>query len=129
MVSTTRQIRGCPRPNPTNTVRVQSWGNPLVHVREDVTLNLRQKINAIIFDQFRSGPGRDKVSCGEYELFNSNDTRQSLSDSELGVLIPGMSITMAFVVGRYEQHPLKWCPRPGCQTQQFSTVATGGRRW
>ena len=90
---------------------------------------MRQKINAIISDQFKFGPGRNKVSCGEYELFNSNDTRQSLSDSELDVLIPGMSITMAFVVGRYEQQPLKWCPRPGCQTQHFITVATGGRRW
>ena len=45
------------------------------------------------------------------------------------MLIPGMSITMAFVIGIYEQQPLKQCPRPGCQTRQFSSLATGGRRW
>lgn len=36
---------------------------------------------------------------------------------------------MAFVIGIYEQQPLKKCPRPGCQTRQFSSLATGGRRW
>ena len=90
---------------------------------------LGQKINAIILDQFKVGPGHDKVSCGEYELFNSIDAKQPLSDSELGMLIPGMSITMAFVIGIYEQQPLKKCPRPGCPTRQFTTLASGGRRW
>ena len=88
-----------------------------------------QKINAILLDQFKAGPGHDKVSYGEYELFNSIDAKQPLSDSELGMLIPGMSITMAFVIGIYEQQPLKKCPRPGCQTRQFSTLPSGGRRW
>lgn len=69
------------------------------------------------------------MSCGEYELFNSIDARQPLSESELGMLIPGMSITMAFVIGLYEQQPVKKCPRPGCQTREYSTLATGGRRW
>lgn len=86
------------------------------------------KINAIILDQFRVGPGHDKVSCGEYELFNSIDARQPLSDPELEMLIPGMSITMAFVIGLYEQQPVKKCPRPSCQTREFSTPATGGQR-
>ena len=36
---------------------------------------------------------------------------------------------MAFVIGLYEQQPVKKCPRPGCQTREFSTLATGGRRW
>lgn len=45
------------------------------------------------------------------------------------MLRPGMCITMAFVIGIYEQQPLKKCPRPGCQTRQFSSLATGGRRW
>ena len=36
---------------------------------------------------------------------------------------------MAFVIGIYEQQPLKQCPRPGCQTRQFNALATGGRRW
>lgn len=89
----------------------------------------RQKINAIILDQFKIGPGHDKVACGEYELFNSIDARKPLSESEPGMLIPGMSITMAFVIGLYEQQAVKKCPRPGCQTREFSTLATGGRRW
>lgn len=92
-------------------------------------LTARQKINAIILDQFRVGPGHDKVSCGEYELFNSIDARQPLSDPELEMLIPGTSITMAFVIGLYEQQPVKKCPRPSCQTREFSTPATGGQRW
>ena len=92
-------------------------------------LTPRQKINAIILDQCKVGPGHNNVSCGEYELFNSIDARQLLSECELGMLVPGMSITMAFVIGLYEQQPVKECPRPGCQTREFSMLATGGRRW
>ena len=88
-----------------------------------------QKINAIILDQFKAGPGHDKVSYGEYELFNTIDARQPLSDSELGMLIPGMSITMAFVIGIYDKQLLTKCPRPGCKTRMYSHFLGGGRRW
>ncbi|KAF6232821.1 hypothetical protein HO173_009035 [Letharia columbiana] len=63
------------------------------------------KINAIVLDQFKVGSAHEKVSCGEYELFNGVDSRQPLSDSGLGTLVSGMSITMAFVIGLYEQQP------------------------
>lgn len=92
-------------------------------------LKPHQKIDAIILDQFKVGPGHDKVLCGEYELFNTIDTRQSFSGSEFKTLVPGMSITMAFVIGLYEHQPVKECPRPGCRTREFRALKTGGRRW
>ena len=88
-----------------------------------------QKINAIILDQFSASPGHEKVLSGEYELFNSIDTKQTLSPSEIGTLIPGMSVTMAFVIGLYEHQPVKRCPRPGCQTREFLKPKNGRRRW
>lgn len=69
------------------------------------------------------------VFCGEYELFNTIDTRQSLSSFEFETLVPGMNITMAFVIGLYEHRPVKECPRLGYRTREFRALKTGGRRW
>ena len=89
----------------------KSWGMRSLMFPAHETPTLRRKIDAIILGQFKAGPGHDKVSCGEYELFDSTDARKPLSDPELGMLIPDMSIIMAFVIGPYEQQPLKMCPR------------------
>ena len=79
-----------------------SWGVGASCVSDLLrTRKIRQKINAIILDQFKSGPGCEKVLCGGYELFNTIDSRQRLSTSDLEALVPVMSITMAFVIGLY----------------------------
>ena len=59
---------------------------------------------------------------GDNKLFNTGDTRQIISSSELDTLVPGMGITMAFYIGVYEHQPLKECPRPGCRMREFRAL-------
>ncbi|KAL8827153.1 MAG: hypothetical protein Q9170_007131 [Blastenia crenularia] len=84
-------------------------------------------LKAIISARFATGPGSEQVPAGEYELFNTSDTTQLLSESQSQALIPGMRITMAFIIGFYDTRPLKVCPRPGCQARTFAKVKAGGQ--
>lgn len=80
-------------------------------------------------DQFRDGLGRQKVSAGEYELFNSFDSSKAVTLSENQSLTPGMAITMAIVYGYYESGPLSHCPRPDCRTNRVVPNESGGMSW
>ena len=71
-------------------------------------------------DQFKEGPGHGKVMCGEFELLNTNDRSQ---------IIPGMSVTMAFLIGMNMWKSLEHCPRPGCKAGKFTTLPDGGKIW
>ncbi|KAL8749230.1 MAG: hypothetical protein Q9199_007812 [Rusavskia elegans] len=84
-------------------------------------------LRAIISARFSSGPGHKKVHAGEYEIFNTSDTTQVLSECDLQSLIPGMKITMAFVIGRYQHRTLEECPKPDCKARKFARKSTGGR--
>jgi hypothetical protein len=88
-----------------------------------------QKLEAIIKDQFRVGPGSEKVSSGEYELFNTFDASQTLSKSTFDTLTPGMSITMAIIIGKYGEPCLNKCPRVGCNSTRIVTNQAGGLIW
>lgn len=92
-------------------------------------LTFLQKLEAIILDQFHTGPGSKKVAAGEYELFNTSDSTQIISGSEFEGLTPGMSITMAIVVGSYHGASLERCPRPGCKSVKFMSSEAGGKIW
>ncbi|KAL8784941.1 MAG: hypothetical protein Q9213_003683 [Squamulea squamosa] len=91
------------------------------------TADYIQMLRAIISARFSSGPGRDKVQSGEYEIFNTSDNSQLLSESDGQSLVPGMKITMAFVIGRYQRRTLHQCPRPGCRAREFKRKSAGGR--
>lgn len=67
------------------------------------------------------------MCAGEYELFNTSDTAQILSESEVQGLVPGMKITMAFIIGRYQGPALDACPRPACRSRKFTKVSAGGQ--
>lgn len=84
-------------------------------------------LKAIISARFSTGAGREKVVAEEYEIFNTSDTTQMLSESDSASLVPGMKITMAFVIGRYQGRPMEDCPRPGCRTRKFTKLRTGGQ--
>jgi len=45
------------------------------------------------------------------------------------MLRPGLAMTMAMIIGRYEQGPLNNCPKPGCQSTNFVSKGAGGRIW
>ena len=86
-------------------------------------------LEAIISSQFRTGSGSDEVRSREYELYNTLDIQQPLSAGDSEKLIPGMNITMAFVVGRYQRMPMNCCPRPGCRNHDFLYQSAGGKTW
>ncbi|KAI4218987.1 MAG: hypothetical protein L6R36_008633 [Xanthoria steineri] len=98
-------------------------GRPLP-VPAEYDLNM---LRAVISARFSSGPGHKKVHAGEYEIFNTSDTAQLLSELDFQSLVPGMNITMAFVIGRYQHRTLEECPRPGCKARKFVRKSTGGR--
>ncbi|KAL8915745.1 MAG: hypothetical protein Q9172_006709 [Xanthocarpia lactea] len=84
-------------------------------------------LRAIISARFSSGPGCKKLEAGEYEIFNTSDNTQLLSDPDFQSLVPGMKITMAFIIGRYQCATLEECPRPGCRARKFTRNSAGGR--
>ena len=88
-----------------------------------------KKLEAIIEDQFRDGLGHQKVSAGEYELFNSFDSSKAVALSEDQTLTPGMAITMAIVIGQYESGPLSHCLRPDCRSTRVTPNDAGGISW
>lgn len=92
-------------------------------------LTVPQTFEAIILEQFKAGPGCKKICAGEYELFNTFDSTQIICGSEFQGLTPGMSITMAIVVGLYDGGSLERCPRPGCKSVKFTPSEAGGKTW
>ena len=84
-------------------------------------------LRAVIAARFSSGPGHKQVLAGEYEIFNTSDTTQLLSKLDFQSLIPGMRITMAFVICRNQHRTLEECPRPGCKARKFVRKSAGGR--
>lgn len=84
------------------------------------------KLEAIIMAQFDNGPGYKKICAGEYELFNTLDCSQIISRAENEVLTPGLSITMAIIIGRYHSAKSDRCPRPGCKSEEFASKESGG---
>lgn len=96
-----------------------------------------KKLEAIIGDQFSDGLGHQKVSAGEYELFNSFDSSKAVTLSEDQSLTPGMAITMAIVYGYYDGYyggyygsgPLRRCPRPDCRSRRVVPNEAGGMSW
>jgi hypothetical protein len=73
-----------------------------------------QKVEAVIQVQFSKGPGSSKVKSGEYELYDATVPGRSLLPNEFG-LRPGMRITMAIVIGQYQNSGAYRCPRFNCK--------------
>ena len=90
---------------------------------------LSQKLQAIMMAQFDNGPGYQKICAGRYELFNTLDSSQIISRTENEVLTPGLSITMAIIVGQYHSWKPTHCPRPGCKSDKFTINESGGKTW
>lgn len=76
--------------------------------------------------QFRTGPGHEKVFAGEFELYQNDEVLRQDNFKSTG-LLPGMSITMAIIVGQYGE-PLR-CPKPDCKSSLFVPSPKGGKVW
>lgn len=89
-----------------------------------------QKVEALIQAQFKKGPGRVKVRSGDYELFDQR-TGQTISKSAFYGLIPGSSITMCIIVGRYLGEGLvpQGCTRLGCRSSRIQMITTETTTW
>lgn len=83
-------------------------------------------IDAIIKHRFSKGPGSLDVTFGNYELFNTKNSRQVISPQVK--LLPGTSITMAILVGRVELSDQE-CPMPRCRSNRTMAAPGGGRIW
>jgi len=92
-------------------------------------LTALQKLKAIIHDQFYYGPGNEKVSAGEYEIFNTKDSSQLITQRNFSLLRPGSAITMAMVIGSYEEGVKDQCPKPGCKSKMYTKSNAGGLIW
>ncbi|KAF7557648.1 hypothetical protein G7Z17_g519 [Cylindrodendrum hubeiense] len=87
---------------------------------------LDQKVDAIIIDQFATGPSSQKVKAGEYLLYNSSDSKHAIRQ-EHSLLIPGMSITVTLIMGRYGSLTLARCPRAGCLSYHVVVIESGNK--
>ena len=83
-------------------------------------------MHAIILDQFRNGPGKDKVSFGEYDLYDTTNGIRKISSLDHDTLLPGTSITMAMRVGMYQY---SGCPTPGCKSNAIIAKDEKVKRW
>ena len=72
---------------------------------------------------------QSEICAGNYELFNTFDSSQIVSRANSEVLTPGLSVTMAIIVGNYDSEDRDHCPRPGCKSTDFISKDSGGRMW
>ena len=86
-------------------------------------------MHAIILDQFRNGPGHEKVSFGEYDLYDTTNRTRRITPSNHDTLMPGMSITMAIRIGMYTSAQFSGCPNPGCKRDAIIARDEKVKRW
>ena len=86
------------------------------------------KVEAIVKDQFKAGPGRQRVLQGDYELFDAKNSNHMISNSEWTGLLPGMNIKMAIIVEQPFSE-VECCPMPRCISRNFRAMQGGGNVW
>jgi hypothetical protein len=83
-------------------------------------------LDTIIKHRFLEGPGSSEVEAGNYELFNTKNSRQVISANAR--LLPGANITMAILVSRAELVGEE-CPMLRCRSTRTTAAPGGGRLW
>ena len=86
-------------------------------------------MHAIILDQFRNGPGQDKVSVGEYDLYDTTNRIRKITSLDHDTLMPGTNITMAMRIGMYTSAQNSGCPNPGCKPDAVTAKDEKVKRW
>lgn len=105
---------------------IQSRGRGCPYSLKVPCLTCLQMLHAVIRAKFSVGPGSDKVHSGEYEVFDTRNDAFMLKDSDLPVLLPGMSIKMTIVIGQYAGS--NRCPRYGCLSSISKNESSSPRR-
>lgn len=83
-------------------------------------------LDKIVRHRFIEGPGALEVEAGNYELFNSKNSRQIITAKVR--LLPGTSITMAILISPLETFD-EHCPMPRCRSTRTTDAPGGGRLW
>lgn len=83
-------------------------------------------LEAVIKARFREGNGKDLVTHGQWQLFDSKYPNRTISENNWQ-LFPDMSIAMAMILPRFGSE-MK-CPKPGCQSVICQEVPGGGMKW
>ena len=86
-------------------------------------------MHAITLDQFRAGPGHEKVSFGEYDLYDTTSQIRRMISSDHEVLMPGMSLTMAMRIGLYKYGPDISYLKPGYKLNVMARIKERDREW
>jgi hypothetical protein len=77
----------------------------------------------IIRFRFRTGHGSLDVRVGNYELFKTKNSEQTITPHIR--LLPGTEITMAIIVNRQATSSNR-CPMPRCQSSRIKALPSGG---
>ncbi len=85
-------------------------------------------MKAVIREQFRTGPGARRVRSGDYEIANSRNCQQLISEDTFTGLIPGMQLRMAVLLDGLLL-PTDGCPMPNCGSQRYTDCRGGGKIW
>lgn len=83
-------------------------------------------LDAVVRRKFIAGPGSLEVRAGNYEYFQTQNSRNLLSDTSR--FLPGMAITMAIVIAQPTSTDAV-CPMPKCTSMQTIDSPGGGRIW
>lgn len=87
------------------------------------------ELELLIKHRFKEGPGHEQVEAGDYELFNTKNSKQTIgSSSFMTTLLPGMHVTMAILIQKMSK-TLEVCPMPRCRSQNTEAAPGGGRKW
>ncbi|KAB8298850.1 hypothetical protein EYC80_001011 [Monilinia laxa] len=85
-------------------------------------------LRALIQHRFKVGPGHSQVSNGNYEIFNSKNRKQIVSEEYCNILglSPGSMLTMAIIVDEIVKTQDNTCPMPRCGSHNTSPLMGGG---
>lgn len=83
-------------------------------------------IQAIIKEKFLGMPGYRQVLLGNYELFKTQNARESISVDTY--LPPGSAITMAILLNAPDTTSTH-CPMPQCRSTRALREERGGTLW
>jgi hypothetical protein len=84
-------------------------------------------IEAIIKQRFETGPGAGDVKLGNYEVFETNNSKKVITSNSR--LLPGTHITMAVLVDRLAGLGDDVCPMPICGSDRTLQAPGGGLIW
>jgi hypothetical protein len=83
-------------------------------------------MEGVLLGKFQSGRGKRLVERGQWQLFDSTNTRNIITANNWEP-IPGMKITMAMIIP--QTGDMMICPRLSCASKTYNDALGGGKIW